>query len=908
MSESIPLIARIAGLPAESMKPFSSRLGDVEVRRLRDAEADLAEARTRLVDHLYTAINGASPERRRFLLSVKRDAFNGRSLARHRTDPRWSELAEAAGPLAERLLELEEQAAAAAAVFETAYREQRHRERRAFAPFLTNTYFLRGVALGSHVLVENLGRLAQTPPASYGRRERRLESTLLRYASRSALKLSPFSSLTRVGLALAEPGDPDTPGFQFVGMEDWHERSLVCLRRYLLDQYADILVRYPRFRESLRVVLNDTAERLPGDQYRFLRPGYWECDPESLEMRHHKPALVKVRLAGPLISWLLGVTATPSRTYRQLLEAARSAFPGDAPGSLQGTLDKLLEIGFLRFVLPWPSDDLHLEKRMLRELEEILPDEPAAGFLELLRRTIGLLEVYHQAAEPAAAVVEGKRTVSGLLRAVAPLGGVSPEAWTRSDAGYYFEEDVFLVSGAAEARAGEVVRLSLETTQELLRNVDPLVRISNLDSSRHEFLHALAVFASGRWPDQDQVSFLEAFDAAHGLFQDWVKADIVARAHAPLRAPLFNPFNLEPVERLGEWRRRVVDAMEGCFFESVGDEHQLDRSTLSHLLDQVPPPYAASRDFCAFVQPLDGRGDLWVLNTLFEGAGRLSSRYTPCMDERMREDWTSHFRSRSIFTERGETVELVDLFCPAGHTLNVHALQTERVLEIPGESSGLPPERRLRLSQLKLRLRGPDRFPQVVDAAGRRILPLHLGGLVFRYMPNLLKFLMMFGPGEFRFCTPRKRTVRAGDVEITGRHRMGNLIFRRKSWTFEVPGLQVAIAGLPEAAAFLAINRWRLDRGVPDRVFLIEPFAEGPTQRAQRKPQYIDFTSPGLVEIFRSVIDLDVPKLSMMEALPEPGQFPLARDGKRWGLEIQLDCFGFPLSTENFPPLARGEA
>jgi hypothetical protein len=904
MSESIPLIARIAGLPAESMEPFASHLVDEEVRRLLDAEADLANARAKLVDCLYAAIQGTPPERRRFLLAVKRDVFNGRSLAWHRSDPRWNELAKAAGLLAECVVELEEQVKVAAAAFEAAHQEQQYRERRAFALFLADTQFLRGVALGSQVLVENLGRLTQTPPESYGRRERRLGSSLLRYASRSALKLSPFSSLTRVGLGLALSEGPDTLGFRFVGQSAWSERSLVCFRRYLLDQYTDILVHYPRFRESLRVILNDTVESLPGANYRFLRAGYWDCDREILEMRHHKPALVNVRLAGPLIAWLIGETAKISHTYSQLLELAQLSFPEDEPADLRGTLDKLLEIGFLRFIWPWPSDDLHLEKRILRELGEFLPDDRLESFLNILRRSIGILESYNRTPAPAATVAEAKRMIAGLVPILAPLGGLDPKVRIKGEFGHYFEENVFLVSGSSEALSGEVVRLSLHKAQEILRDVDPLTRISNLDSSRHDFLHTLAVFASERWPDQDQVSFLEVFDTSHALFQSWVKADVAARAYGPLRAPAFNPFNLERIERLGDWRQRIADGMENCF-EPDGDERRLDRDAITRLLDQVPSPYADSRDFCAFIQPLDDIGNLWVLNTLFEGAGRLSSRYTPVMDRRMREEWTAFFRKLSVFQQGDETVELVDLFCPAGHTLNVHAPQTERVLEIPGESSGLPPERRLRLSELKLRLLGPDRYPQLVDASSRRILPLHLGGLVFRYMPNLLKFLMMFGPGEFRFCIPCKRSVRVGDLDVVERHRVGNLIFRRKSWTFEVPPLRDSITGLKDATAFLAINQWRLERSLPERVFLIEPFAEGPTKRAQRKPQYIDFTSPGFVEIFRSAIDMDVPKLSILEALPKPGEFPLGVDGKRWGVELQLDCFGFPSWTQSLSPSAR---
>jgi hypothetical protein len=895
----VPLIVRIAGMPAETMASFASSLPDREVSALARCEEGLARARNELVGRLYTAVHQAPPEDRGLLLSVKRYSFNGRSLQKYRNDPRWDSLRERIGPLLDDVLALEEEALQSRQDFAAAYRQQRTRERLALAPFAADRHFLRGVALGSQVLVENLPRLVRTSPDSFGRRERQLELGLLRYASRSALKLSPFSTLTRAGLALAVDED-DATGFRLVGEETWSEESLVCFRRYLLDQYADILVHYLPVRERLRLALNDTVDSLPADHYRFLRAGQWGYDPESRELRHQKPCLVKVRLAGPLIRWLLIASSASGRTYGEILAAAAAAFPRDSPESLRGTVDQLLEIGFLRFVWPWPSDDLHLEKRMLRELETLLPDPDLEPFLAALRRSIGLMESYPDAASPADAVSEGKRAVTGILHAVAPLGGMAAEVRIKNDAGFYFHEDVLLRAGRQESRRGEVASLPLAQAQEILRNIDPLARISNLDSTRHDFLHTLAAFASERWPDQDEVGFLELFDTAHPLFQQYGRFEVASRVHGPLRAPVFNPLGLEKIDRLGEWRQRVADTMESCI-DPDGDVMRLDRERIERLLDSVPGPYAASRDFCAFIQPLDTRGDRWVINSLFEGAGRLSSRYTAVMDEEMRAEWVSHFEERSVFEQDGEAVELVDLFCPAGHTLNVHAPQTRRVLEIPGESSGLSPDRRLRLSDLRIRLLGPARFPLITDASGRRVLPLHLGGLVFRYMPSLLKFLILFGPGEFRFCVPRKKPRSAGDLEIVDRHQIGNVVFRRKTWVVSAPALRSLVARLPEEEAFLALNRWRMARDIPDRLYLIEPLSEG-KGKPQTKPQYVDFTSPLFVEIFRSILEMNVPTLSLVEALPLPEQYPLGRDGKHWAVEIQLDAFGFPAAANGTVP------
>ena len=41
----------------------------------------------------------------------------------------------------------------------------------------------------------------------------------------------------------------------------WTERSILRLKRYLLEQYVQTLLHYPPFRNQLPVELNDTIER-----------------------------------------------------------------------------------------------------------------------------------------------------------------------------------------------------------------------------------------------------------------------------------------------------------------------------------------------------------------------------------------------------------------------------------------------------------------------------------------------------------------------------------------------------------------------------------------------------------------------------------------------------------------------
>lgn len=896
----LPLIVRVAGLPADTMEPFSGDLRS-HLQEIECLEARAADLRAALVEALFERIAGSSPERRRFLLGVKRNAFNGRSLERYAGSADWG-LLEGEVPSAAEALAAEREIAARRRAFAEAHRQERDRQRRHLIRFVASPELLRGMSLSSLVLVENLRRLADRPPHQWGRRERRLEETLLRYLSRTALKLSPFSSLTRVGLGLV-PEEERCAGLWIADPGASRESSLLGLRRYLLDQWTDLLAICPPFRETLHVCVNDTTERLPDGLFRCLRSGSWEYLPESRRLKYRNPALVKVRLSGPLIDWLLERASDPPRPCGDLMAEIRSEFPRDDFDDLQRTVDRLLEIGILRFVPPWASDALHLEREMLAHLPSL---NGAAAHLEPfvrgLRELMLLLDDGFRES-PSGAIAEGTKRVEELVRTLGSVSGVGPEV-DFGGTGHYFQEDVFLASEGSGSDSGELVRLPLESTESLLRDIDPLARLSNLDSSRHDFLHTFAAFGHERWGEAE-VGFLDVFEATHGLFQEYVRFERAARSSGPLNAPPFNPSGLDSVERIAGWRREVSSSLDELLVTDGGDV-RLDRDALCARLDEIPPPYAASRDFCAFVQPLDERGEHWVLNALFEGAGRMSSRYTAVMEEPLRSAWTSHFADRSSYTSEGEPVELVDLFCPAGHGLNVHAPQTRRVLEIPGESSGLPPERKLRLRDLRVRLRGRDEIPWMVDPEGRRILPVHLGGLVFRYMPNLLKFLTMFGPGEFRYCLRRRRgSPGDGLRERVDRHWVGHALYRRRSWVTDLPALRAAVDGSSEAAAFLSIDGWRRAHGIPEQAFLVEPLATG-VARPQTKPQYVDFSSPLFVQLFRSILEMDMPALTLFEALPGPAQMPRTAGGRRWAMELQLDSFGFPAFVAGEPSACVG--
>ena len=889
MSERVPLIVRIAGLDAGVIEPFTTSLAE-RVVALQATESALETARSRLVDRLFERVPEVEPNARRLLLAVKRDAHNGRSLARHRDDPRWPELLRAATPEVEAVQTLENRQEEQKTDLREAWAEQLHCQRRHLLRFLGDRELLRGIALGSPGLVENLERLRKRPVERYRRKERGLEASLVRYLSRTALKLSPFSTLTRVAMCEAvEDGTSFVPkGIDFRS-STWRAHSLSRVKRNLLDQLSDLLVRHPPFREQLSVRLNSTIEPVAPERYRFLQPGAWELGEEGDKLVYRKPSLIQVSLRGPLVQWLLERLSDREPSYREVVSELAEAFPSHGQRDLSRLLDKFLDLGFLIWQLPWTSDDLHLELRMLEHLET-MTDDRLRPVVSKLRELVRLEATYPTRREPATAVRCSRRLAEETWTAVAPLAGLAPEVQFDEPRRTYFHEDVLLTPAQEPARG--VTQVSRERMRDVLHDLEPLRRLSNVCDRRWDLLLAFSAFGAERWPGRSSVGFLEFLDAARPLWQDYTRFEATARREKKPRWVVFDPFERRDVQNLGEHRRTVFEGLVECV-RTEGEDRHLDLEKLGRLVRRFAPPYCTPRDVCLFLQPGDRTGDLWVLNEMFE-AGRYHSRFTPVMPLTLREVFVHRYVERSRRYEGpvagdGETGELVDILIPGGQTINLHAPQTPRTLVVPGQPSSQPPHQTLNLRDLTVQLRGAGTPPWLSDASGRRLVPIYTGTTILLYMPLLLKFLTTFGVTRIS-RPPLPPSPRDPEAEVTthGRLYAGRVVLQRRSWRFSPSNLLQRLDGLSDFETFEALQRWRLAHGIPEKVFLARRHGKS-VMEGDYKPQYIDFGSPLFASLFPSHLDETLREAKLEEVLPTADDLPRDAEGRPWSVELQVD-------------------
>ena len=154
-------------------------------------------------------------------------------------------------------------------------------------------------------------------------------------------------------------------------------------------------------------------------------------------------------------------------------------------------------------------------------------------------------------------------------------------------------------------------------------------------------------------------------------------------------------------------------------------------------------------------------------------------------------------------------------------------------------------------------------------------------------MPMIVKFLSLFGPGEFRSVWPPRRARQEGEAEVLERLTIGNVVFGRKRWSFPL-GAIAEILSSPDPEAYVALQRWRLRHGIPEKVFLQERIPH--RILADRfKPQYLDLSSPFSLPVLRAAVETSSGSVSFDEMLPTPDAFPTDGEGRRWAVELLID-------------------
>ncbi|MET0399708.1 MAG: lantibiotic dehydratase [Longimicrobiaceae bacterium] len=823
-------VCRVSGVASDALEGLRATCTMRRLEEVRAAEAMLEARRQQVSDLLFAAVGTESDrERRKVLLGARRDLFNRRSLSPSRYEAVRLALpgpaAEAVHALQCAILEHER----AAAGWEQLYREETARVRAGFRELLREQDFRKGLLVSSRSLHGSLERYVAAGAELSGREEK-TERGLLRYFTRAAMKATPFSTFCTVLPGSFVPADgngADDGGAPLrLGGDLRARRSYVRINKALYGILMDHLRGRTAVRRRLVVEPNPTLD-VEGGRYVFLTAV------QQREVFQRVPANDVLELVSTVIR------RSPASTLGDLVDAlARAPEVEATPEEAEAYLDRLLEIGFLRFRTGIREQDADWDLPLRRLLEPI-DDDHARECCVLLRTLRERLEAYSRA---------GVEERAGIVQELHDL--LETACTSMEIEGRLRREMVFYEDATADAAA------SVALTPGVRRAADALV----------EWMRLTVRLA---WPRPEQATMRHFFDAHYGAgaasvpllrfyedfyrehFKEHVEKERKLQAGIDLEAlrdyKAGNPFGLAFIDALNAARTRFQERVLERWREAPdAEEVRLSLAEVEEALRGVEPQPAACRSMGAFALLVPGRdgGDpAFVLHggSYTAGYGKYFSRFLYMLPEELREAVRAE---NALLSD-----ELLAEVCGDAHfNANLHPPLLPWEISYPTGESGAA-EEQLRTSTLVVEPAPDDPHAVVLRHApsGRRVVPVDLGFLNPRMRPPLYQLLsrftppVVFGPQLPESLAPpaapvaepgaadgaapggADRAVAAPVPAVEHRPRIsveGRVILARRRWA--VPGslLPQRAAGEGAAEFFARADGWRREHGIPESCYL----------------------------------------------------------------------------------------
>ncbi|MGW1974369.1 hypothetical protein [Streptomyces sp. NPDC001889] len=282
-----------------------------------------------------------------------------------------------------------------------------------------------------------------------------------------------------------------------------------------------------------------------------------------------------------------------------------------------------------------------------------------------------------------------------------------------------------------------------------------------------------------------------------------------------------------------------------------------------------------ARSLACFVQQVSAHPARLVLNGVAVGHGAMRSRVHRLLG--------SGPGNRTAGGDEEVSAEFSGSF---GTNVNLRSPAAAYEIDYPGVVPGRPPAERMALGDLAVRHDPGTGRLLLLDAADRRVLPLHTGMMAALFLPRTARLLLqLFGdlpsttvPTWAVFSPPPERTpdgvIRAARVEV------GRVVVSRAAWYAPLEAVPRRGRGQSEASHLLLLAQWFAEHAIPARCFVssLDPgsWCEDPWRTSRlAKPTYLDLANPALVALLDRRLRDSGPCVVFHEQLPD---FTMATD------------------------------
>lgn len=891
------------------------------VEELDQLRAKLNRVKQRVTDKLYDVIpNKTDPKIQNLLLNCRRDIFNQRDIPTDKLDLALIHLPNSLNKELRDYLKLKESFHRLWQKGENRYRQELIQARQHLHTLAGDETLQKGLLLSSQSLLKRIPDYTAGDPGKVNKKNRQTERGLIKYISRMYCKTSPFSTFTNLAIGHPESIPGNSP---FLGNGDGRTNPAVVshirLNNLLYKYLKALLYKNPDIYRLIPLRPNPTLQT-NDDHYLFLTNN---DNVEAFQRIPANPALEVFReLAAAKVGGVPVTEMIQSIVKNELIDAQAD--------QLEDYIRQLIDYGFLEFNLGVSGIDPDWDIKLKRVLESrIASSRPHPLLKELSRVLESLRELADQYGQ---APVSRRRTILaeafGEFRAMCfklhrAAGLPEAERLTpeenrsskqkenkstedrepeevfkhHSNTFFYFKPEHMFYE---DATIGNSLLLEETVLTEFVGDLHELLQqMRHFEGHLEERDKMLHFFNQSYVPGAEVrlMTFYEEF------YREFKKPEAQSKQEGKIPEHLAVPRFQQRVQRQNAWikgyraqlKEKNPPNNDVLFLSRSG----LEKSLRSFPTDTPPQPEEGC-SFGCFIQFYHGNTEhgekplMGVVNATFTGFGKLFSRFLHIFPETITEDLLLWNR------EAGGNVLLVEDTDASYFNANLHPPLLPYEIRIPGGHNTLPPSQQIPITELLVKKdQSGDRLQLIHGPTGRRVHVLDLGFQSQSGRSQLFQLLEKFTLAEQLSFWPLVNAAIPDDTKdqevrilprVVYRDR---LILRRKSWDIPVERLPFGEPGESGWAYFERLNRWRLELGLPNEVFVYvadryknakrvdgDPGQNRPKPSPDDyKPQYICFHNPFLVDLFQHLLKRTHHRLRVVEMLPGSRQLlPVGRE------------------------------
>jgi hypothetical protein len=909
-------LCRVATLPAEASAAFGAPATVASIRLLDDLTRQVAADRDAVTAVLYHLIGETpSPQVRGKLLAARRALFRGECPSEAILAHLRAEYPAVAGLITEFREVLGHQTASIKTV-EQRYDLAREAERRALAQWCQDEAFQHGLLLSSRALFDaQTHYIARQAGHRLDGRLDRIERGLIRYMLRAAVKATPFGTFCAV-----IPGhlSDETDGNVTLRIQG-SLRPLVTstrLNKMMLAYLMSVLYRSPSLVSHFNVAANPTLE-VDGDAVRFLALVQGK---ETFQTVDRIPVLDVILDHIALGSW---------RTLGSVIDGLATIDGIDCSrDEAAAFVHQLVDIGMIHVFLGIPQQEPDWDHTLALFLEGT-GDEAAAGLedaLSVLRKSVECGDMANTA-----------KWKSAMEAGTAALAAATSAQTSGPFSGMVVHQDATARATATLWRTRSLNQLEADLSRWVQIGVR-LAAIRPVQATMREFF--VRQYGDGGRCGVPLLRFFEDWYRCHYRdHMDHVRAHQEGRP-VPDGYRVENPLGVPFVDTFQEaFRSMNALIIKRLREKAEAEEVVVELEEIEELVDAASPPHLLPQSVAMFgdlVLDAAGQGaDRFVTRGLSYGLGHghFFSRWLHMLPQEM---YQAVCESNSDVSG----VLLAEISSDGYFNANLHPPLVKAEIEYPCTEGGVTGER-ISPTMLSVGIDPVDPHAlQLTDTqSGKRVAPLDLGFLALSRRPPLYQVLNAFGPpASFAGLQLRRMLGVTNGVSAEGsvpsvanaeppadatptvwyrpRIRIGSIVIARRSWTIARRDLPTKAERESDCAFFMRVNRWAVGNRLPAQGFMhfegdepaskeepaehereadgsedSEPQEAGERSRSRgndRKPQFMDFQSPSLVNLFGALIRRSSGAwLVIEERYPGPAELPIV-DGKAYAIELVL--------------------